>query len=92
MRLGIYGSGGVGREILELAKILNEKKKCFSEILFIDDTKKESLVESQKCFSFEQIIKMYPNDEIKICVAVGEPFFRSELKRNYMKIILPCKH
>ena len=33
MILGIYGSGGLGREVLELARIINTWEK----IIFIDD-------------------------------------------------------
>ena len=35
--LGIYGAGGLGREILELARAINEKELRWDSIVFIDD-------------------------------------------------------
>ena len=37
MVLGIYGAGGLGREVFELACVINEKNEQWSEIIFIDD-------------------------------------------------------
>lgn len=41
MVLGIYGSGGLGREVLELAKQINAISNRWSKIIFIDDMKPE---------------------------------------------------
>ena len=35
--LGIYGAGGLGREVFELARVLNINEKRWSDIIFIDD-------------------------------------------------------
>ena len=37
MILGIYGAGGHGREVLELAEIINNKNSRWDKIIFIDD-------------------------------------------------------
>ncbi len=37
MVLAIYGAGGLGREVLELAKIINKKEKLWDSFIFIVD-------------------------------------------------------
>ena len=39
MRLGIYGTGGSGREVFDMIEMNPSLKKCWDEIIFIDDTK-----------------------------------------------------
>ncbi|CCJ93138.1 putative acetyltransferase protein [Cronobacter malonaticus 681] len=37
MKLGIYGAGGLGREVLMLARAINQCTSRWNEIFFIDD-------------------------------------------------------
>ena len=37
MILGIYGAGGLGREVYELANVINSYNNRWDEIFFIDD-------------------------------------------------------
>ena len=83
MVLGIYGAGGLGREVLELAKSINDHYKRWSEIVFIADFCTQTIVNSIKVLTFDQIIN-YEFDELEIVIAVGEPLDRHIL-RNKVK-------
>ena len=37
MILGIYGFGGHGLEVEELARVINEKENRWEKVIFIDD-------------------------------------------------------
>lgn len=75
MILGIYGSNGMGRELREIALLINEKgeKKTWSEIIFIDDSKEKG--EFKKCpmMPFADVKNSYKKNEIEIVIGVGEP-------------------
>jgi len=82
--LGIYGGGGLGREVFELAKLLNSIDEKWSEIIFIDDAKIKYNPRNLKVLSFSNIVEQYNRNSIDICIAVGEPEIRGKL---YKKIV-----
>lgn len=86
--LGIFGAGGLGREVLELAKIINKREKKWDEIVFVVnmDAPKEvngtlvyKLDEAQKCFA----------DKLEISIALGEPFYRDMFLREFENKSIP---
>lgn len=79
MKLAIYGSGGLGKEVLELAKQVHAVSSKWDEILFVDDVTTETSLFGYKIFSFEKIINMYKDNEIEFVIAVGEPETRKLL-------------
>jgi sugar O-acyltransferase (sialic acid O-acetyltransferase NeuD family) len=80
MILGIYGNGGLGREVLENAKEINAILEKWDEIIFIDDCADDIAKENViKTFLFSQVKETYSSKEIEICVAVGEPAARQKL-------------
>lgn len=79
MKLAIYGSGGLGREALELAKQINNDSQKWSEIIFIDDITHKNVQDGHKIVPFEKALNLYKVDEIEFIVAVGEPEFRKML-------------
>ncbi len=87
MILLIYGSGGLGKEVYDLAKRINKKEKRWSEISFIDDIRGENNLNGIKVFKFEEIFSLKDTECI---VAVGEPDSREKLynrlKQNSLKI------
>lgn len=87
MILLIYGSGGLGREVYDIAKRVNDKEKRWSEISFIDDVREENNVNGINVYKFEHILSF---DEVECVVAVGEPVSReklySKLKQNNLKM------
>lgn len=80
MILGIYGAGGLGREVLELAKQIESVEKKWSEILFVADLRETfnevKEVNGKKVIDFEVAMQRFKSDEIQFVVAVGEPAVR----------------
>lgn len=77
MKLGIYGAGGMGAEILELAKIIDNKQRRWDSIFFISDISEDgSALCEMKVLSFEEVVSNYSPDELEIAVSVGEPLTR----------------
>lgn len=83
MILGIYGAGGLGREVYELSQAINEKENRWSEIIFIDDANDLYNPRDLKIINFESLMS-YKHSDIEICIAIGEPSIREKL---YTKII-----
>lgn len=73
MILGIYGAGGLGREVLELAIQINQWK----EIYFIDEDKE---VDTKRgnigVLTFDEMKSRYSVEDIEIAIAIGEPSIR----------------
>ncbi len=84
MVLGIYGAGGLGREVFELASVINNNNKQWSEIIFIDDADEIDNPRNIRVLKFSDIINEFSGIDIEICIATGEPGIRKIL---YDKII-----
>lgn len=69
MVLGIYGSGGVGREVRDIA----ERNGKWNEIVFIDDTVNKGIFEGIKRIPFEDFCVTYTLKEAEMIIALGEP-------------------
>lgn len=82
MILGIYGTGGLGREILIHSQQINHRETCWDSIIFIDDYAKSDHVLGIKAISFEEVKKLYNNQSIEIAIAVGEPGTRHFLREK----------
>lgn len=79
MILGIYGAGGLGKEVLELVNQINKEKQRWAEIVFIDDVTKETSISNHQVFSFDNVIKKYSPNELQIILGIGEPYSRKLL-------------
>lgn len=77
MILGIYGSGGLGREIYELAIRRNAVTPLWDKVLFIDDFNNEGDYFGTKRISFDSLKKN--KNEFECIIAVGEPSSREKL-------------
>ena len=77
MVLGIYGYGGHGLEVEELARVINLKENRWEKIIFIDDAKDK--IDNEKIFSFEDIISKYSPKDIEFMTGLGEPVIREKL-------------
>lgn len=82
--LAIYGSGGLGKEILELAKEINLIKNQWKEIIFINDFSQEKTLDIN-VFSFEQMIDLFDKNSLQVIVGVGNPFDRCALWNKIKK-------
>lgn len=75
--LGIYGAGGLGRELYDLALRINHSLNRWDRIVFIDDSLRGDAKSNLPIYSFEEF-KRLPG-QLEIVVGVGEPSVRNLL-------------
>lgn len=74
--LCVYGSGGMGREIVDLAQTL----LLWDNIVFVDDRKNDNYkIDGFDVLNFKEIKSLYNNSSAEFCIAVGEPYIRERL-------------
>ncbi len=79
MILGVYGAGGLGREVLELARRIDKNEKRWDEMVFIIDGKPETeSLNGARVLSYEAA-KAEFGDSLEVSVGVGEPATRRKL-------------
>lgn len=78
MVLGIYGAGGLGREVLELARIINRKDHRWEEFIFIDDADITGTVNGCGVHKYEKAKDKY-GGTLEIAMGIGEPAVRKKL-------------
>lgn len=78
MVLGVYGSGGLGREIMDLAQIVKQSDTSIDNIFFIDDVTDKKTVNDINVFTFDNFCDEFEHNA-EIVVAVGEPEIRALL-------------
>lgn len=84
MVLGIYGYGGLGREIYIIAKKIDALERRWERIIFVDDAEiKETKDPRHAVYSFEEAKERYRED-LELVIGVGEPAVR-ELLYNKVK-------
>jgi len=82
MKLGIYGTGGTGRELYEIIlDIFEIKGKIFDEIIFVDDITTDKELFGCRILNFNELLKE-KNKDIKFSIAVGEPQLRNILRKK----------
>jgi sugar O-acyltransferase (sialic acid O-acetyltransferase NeuD family) len=81
--LAIYGSGGLGREVLDLAISINKVQNCYEDIIFIDDTMPQGeIVNGHITYPFTYFLKKYSVSEVYLIIALGEPKHRNTLRKK----------
>ncbi len=78
MVLGIYGAGGLGKEIFDTA--LNFGK--WEQIIFIDDFNPNRTLYEKQVISFDQLLHDYELDKVVVIIGVGEPSIRAILLKK----------
>ena len=78
MVLAIYGASGLGREILELSKIINSDENNWDEFIFIDDGDVPEIVADCKVYKYESA-KAEFGSKLEIVMGIGEPATRMKL-------------
>lgn len=77
MVLGIYGYGGLGREVYIIANKINRIEKHWDEIFFIDDAVDSMIAPDVNVYSFLKAKEDFP--ELEVVIGVGEPAIRESL-------------
>lgn len=73
--LCIYGCGGIGREVADLAKKMDKWEK----IIFVDDDIKSRVVDEVSVFTLEETLSQFDKLKIEFIVSLGEPTTRQLL-------------
>ena len=76
--LAIYGCGGLGREVLELARTINNKESRWSSIVFVIDGEHDGKVNGADVYSYDNARKLL-SPATQFVIAVGEPAVRERL-------------
>lgn len=76
--LAIYGASGLGREVLELACIINKEKRRWDTLIFVDDGDVPSMVSGHKVYKYDAAKEMY-GDSLEFVVSIGEPLTRKKI-------------
>lgn len=94
MVLAIYGAGGLGREVLMLARQINQKGHRWDDYLFIDDFNPDRKIKDISVVTLEDALSQSNEDSIEFVVAVGEPSLREKiflkLKERNLQIATLC--
>lgn len=87
VKLCIYGCGGMGREIADLAY----RTGSWSDILFVDDNIKDRIIDDVNVYTLAEVIEKFGNDDLEFVIAAGEPTSREnifiKLKSKNLKVI-----
>jgi sugar O-acyltransferase (sialic acid O-acetyltransferase NeuD family) len=82
MILGIYGAGGLGREIYDVALRRNAYSPCWDKIIFIDDFTEEGPYWGTQKVNFSTVVSH--KNEYECVIAVGEPSSREMLYKKLL--------
>lgn len=89
MILGIYGAGGLGREVLELAGIINRKNSIWEDFIFIIDGESGNDVNGVKVYSYDEAVSRFKGN-LEASMGVGEPAVREKLFAKLEKDGIPA--
>lgn len=76
--LGIYGAGGLGREVLELARTVNSESQRWEKIIFIVDGEIQDRYVSEVAIYSYQKAKTQFSPCLEVVIGIGEPAVRKE--------------
>lgn len=79
MILALYGYGGLGHEIYELANTINASEHKWGRIIALDDYAEKHYEKGVEIMPFNTMCESYPNNEAQVCICVGEPRIRETL-------------
>ena len=82
MVLGIYGTGGTGLEIFDLAQSINALQNKWERIVFINDFKTEPVINGVEVLTFDEFKTNLSPYNSKVVVATGEPKVRQALREK----------
>lgn len=77
--LAIYGAGGLGREIIDLAKAINKHDDRWNKMVFVDDISDMSEVAGLNVFKLDVLLEVYSSKSIEFIIALGGPAFRENV-------------
>lgn len=79
MQLLVYGSGGFGKEVVDIAERINDATPRWSGIAFVDDFRETGQYYGVPLHRIESVLEIWGAEDCEVVVAVGEPSVRSRL-------------
>lgn len=86
--LAIFGAGGLGVEILEMARIVNERDNRWDGYIFVNNGDAVDPVCGVEVMGIDTALSKYP-DSLEAVIAVGEPTLRAKIAREIEDNHLP---
>ncbi len=77
MNLYIYGSGGNGCELCDIAERVNSQKERWKNVFFVDDIREERSWYGRKVYRFDEMLA--DKHEYECIISLGEPLHRQSL-------------
>ena len=75
----IYGSGGQGKEIVDLARYIDKRNERWNDVCFIDDFAGGAFAYNCRVMDFEKARELQSQKETECIIALGEPALRRKL-------------
>ena len=79
MILAVYGTGGSGREVHEIASAMDPAHERWERIVFVDDVTDARELYGSEVMPFEDLASRLSPQEVEFVIAVGEPSSRELL-------------
>lgn len=79
MVLGIYGTGGSGKELLEMIERFPELNGRWERLVFIDDVRPKGDFRGHPMMPLEEFARSFATDAAEVVIAVGEPYYRQRM-------------
>jgi sugar O-acyltransferase (sialic acid O-acetyltransferase NeuD family) len=90
VRLGVYGAGGFGREVVDVARRVNAASPRWSGMFFIDDFAQEGEHRGGlPVFPLRGVVAALAGEPAEIVIAVGDPTPRAKMHDKVMEAGLP---
>jgi sugar O-acyltransferase (sialic acid O-acetyltransferase NeuD family) len=80
--LFVYGAGGFGKEVMDIARRQNAATGQWSELCFVDDVRPERTRYGARLFPFESAEVREQLDGAEFVLALGEPSSREKLGKR----------
>ncbi len=80
MQLLIYCCGGFGREVMDIARRLNQRHGRWEGISFLDDGPQEPRVYGAEVLPLDRALDRFGASGMEAAIANGEPFVRKALR------------
>ena len=77
--LGIYGSGGAGRDIADAVCQIQRCERSWGGVVFIDDLSDAEEKNGVSLMRYEEFLSRFSPDDSEICVSFGEPRSRKRV-------------
>lgn len=85
MILALYGFGGLGHELYEMAWQINQKYAQWEQIVAINDFTQEEMTDNVPVYTYERLKSSYSCEQVEISICVGEPQNRKKLYEKVTK-------